>query len=877
MADNLSQVRNSIAEKSCALLTLDIFDTILWRRVPRPADAFPLLAESLRTSGACPEWITGATFRHMRILAEQEARREPHGPEVSLADIWRKMPLKQFNAPLEELVAAEVALERSLTVVDFPIAELIEHATRHGVPIALVSDTYFTDEQLRHLLDRPELAALSEARLFRSLEYRADKAHGLWPAVLKELDVRPEQIWHVGDNEWADVIAPRDLGVRTAHYVRIDGPLDRVLRREHQPMDYYGPVDPFCDPVEGDFGLTSLRAKVVREAPDDLARAVSTAWRYGATVLGPVLTGFAEWVVEQAEAMGVRTVWCPMREGELLSELINEAARTRASKLVARPLWLSRHVTSVAMLDEITPETLSGLARRSYHLTVGGLLEILHLRPGDVPAVVGELNTVLDDSDVLRRVADALTESPLVRNKLTSTVTKARERLINALREAGALEDSELTLIDLGWGGTIQLQLGRVFELASIPIVPSGLYLATEDRAARTYQAGFRAQGYLAQAGVPHEVSTTLSRSPEVLEQSVNALCGSLIDFTDDGQPVLGPVVDGPAQSAERKAVQDGIRAFQQLWGRYAAANTRWPSLSHPAASRRLANIVVAAIQAPTSDEAQVFGNWQHEDNFGSTVVTRVIPEDLAAAIAYLSPNDLDDLQLRDAFWPRLVAAADPTLAAQVEALHLGLVDKQVFEPSGEPFETRLRWRSAGGDVHPGPSRRVRINHNGLSFARLTVTADAVQDVALSIPGRPAIVRIDWIEARLITRHPDPVVLRWDSPEDLAQLVFSHCRWLGGTLVEFDWAESALWLNLADRAGAAVTSAQISVAFAMLPRSASGLEPHLPSASSVVRLAHRAAADYQRHGVLGVAAGLRATATRRLANERQRVRGKRDS
>ncbi|WP_448614809.1 HAD family hydrolase [Modestobacter sp. URMC 112] len=870
MNDSLKKVRNAVADRSCAALSLDVFDTILWRRVPRPADLFMVLADTLRRGGQCPAWITDATFRHMRINAEMEARHTEHGPEISLFDIWRKMPLEQFTGSLDELVAAEIAVEDQFLVVDFDIAELIAGAAANGVPIVLVSDTYFTEAQFRQLLDRPELAPLKDARLFRSHEYGADKANGLWPVVLDELALRPEQLWHVGDNHLADVAVPSRHGIRCTHYERIDGGLARVLERERQPLDGYGPVDPLLDPEEGDYGLTSLRAKTVRTAPDDMARAVTTAWRYGAAVVGPVLTGFAEWVVESAEKSGTEVVWCPMREGELLSTLINNAAQARGRKIEARPLWLSRHVTSVAMLDEINRETLSELIRRSYHLTVSGLLDILHLRPGDVPALAGELHTVMDNSGILDRVASALTESPHLRNQMTATVTKARERLITALRNAGALEGEDLTLIDLGWGATIQFQLGRLLSLARIPIVPAGLYLATEDRSARVVQTGLRAEGYLAQGGYPREVSTTLTRSPEVLEQCVNALCGSLIDFTDDGEPVLGPVVDSPAQNAERKAVQDGILAFQAMWNRYAEADPDWPSLSNPSAGKRLANIIVTALQSPTAEEARVFGNWRHEDNFGSTVVTQVIPDDLAAAIAYLSPNDLDDLQLRDAFWPRLVAATDPNLAAQIEAVHQGHVDKQVFEPSGEPFETHLRWRSADGHTHPGPRRRVRINHNGLSFARLNIGADDIKDVALSIPGRPALVRIDWIEARLMTDRSEPIVLRWDSPEDIAELVFSQCRWLGGTLVEFDWPHSAVWLNLGDRAGRPISSAQISIAFAMLPRSASGLEPHLRSAPSVLRLAHRAVADYQRHGIIGLATGLKGTAGRRLAPERRR-------
>jgi hypothetical protein len=868
MSDGLQRVQDSIADGSCAALSLDVFDTILWRRVPRPSDMFVVIASSLRREGRCPDWVTDATFRHMRIGAELKARRGPDGPEVSLYDIWRNMPLDLFEGSLDELVETEVELERQFLVVDGAIAQLIAFASDRAVPIFMVSDTYFSEAQLRFLLDRPELAALKDARLFRSLEYRVGKGHGLWPVVLQELDVRPEQLWHVGDNYEADRVAPARHGIRCLHYERIDHGLARVLVRESEPLDLYGPMDPLLDPKHGDFGLTSLRAKALRKSPDDAAQAVTTAWRYGAAVLGPVLTGFAEWVVDNAEQTGTEILWCPMREGELLSEIINNAARARGRKVEARPLWLSRHVTSVAMLDEVNRETLSELMRRSYNLTVGQLLAILHLRPGDVPALSGELHTVLHNTEILDRVASALTESPHLLNQMTATVTRARERLITALRQAGALDHPGLTLVDLGWGATIQYQLSRVLALARLPIVPDGLYLATEDRAAKVYQAGLRAEGYLAQGGYPREIAVTLSRSPEVLEQCVNALCGSLVDFTDAGEPILGPVTDSPAQNAERQAAQDGVLAFQTLWNGYVEADQTWPSLSHPAASQRLANVVVSALHSPTSEEARVFGNWRHEENFGSTVVTRVIPEDLAAAIAYLSPNDLDDLQLRDAFWPRLIAATDPRLAGQIEAVHSGHVDRQVFEPSGEPFETRLRWRTAADEVHDGPRRRVRINHNGLSFARFNIVADDITDVSLSIPGRPAIVRIDWIEARLIADRAEPHVLRWDSPEDIAELVFTRCRWLAGTLVEFDGPDSAVWLPLATRFGKPVSSVQISVAFAMLPRSASGLEPHLRSAPSIVRLVHRAAVDYQRQGIVGLATGIKNAASRRITREK---------
>jgi hypothetical protein len=463
-------------------------------------------------------------------------------------------------------------------------------------------------------------------------------------------------------------------------------------------------------------------------------------------------------------------------------------------------------------------------------------------------------------------VAIALTESPHIRSHLAAQVTAMRDRLLTVLRDAGALDNSELTLVDLGWGCTIQYWLSRVLKVAKSGVTANGLYLATDDRSTRVYLAGLRAEGYFAQAGHPHENAATLSRSPEVIEQCVNALCGSLIDFTNDGEPVLGTVTDAPSQNAERQAVQDGIVAFQRQWNRYVDnSNGAWSDLTG-IARERLANILISALKVPAEDEAAVFGNWQHEDNLGSLVITRILPEDLAPAIPYMSPNDLDDLDMRDSFWPALIATSDTTLAAATRAIAAGDADPSMFEPSGEPYETRLWYHTLDDRWHLGGSKRVRINHNGLSFARLAFEAFDTDVASLIIPGRPAIVRIDWVEARVIAggrRLPDPI--RWDRAEDFAGMVYRDCRWLGANMVEFTTKEAALILPLAARSGGPVTSAQISVAFAMLPQSMSRFAPKLPLGPKVTRISNRLRDEYRTRGAAGFAAGAARVALRRLA------------
>ncbi|TMQ93275.1 HAD family hydrolase [Actinomadura soli] len=887
----LEDVHRVIADRACSVLSLDIFDTVLWRRVPRPTDAFALLGSRLRDAGLCPAWVTDATFRRMRIAAEDAARRgrDALGTEVSLFDIWRAMPAGIFgSAPIEQLAGAELRLERELTVVDLDVAELVKAARKQDVQVVLVSDTYFTEDQLAHLLDRPELGPMEDVRIFRSNQHGVAKASGLWEIVLRDLGRGPEQVVHVGDHEVADHEVPSELGIRTVHYRRIDAPYLDVLKREREPVKPFGDHAPDLDDRHGDFGLTSLRAKAVHSGVPFTTSALDVAWRYGAGVLGPVLTGFAEWAAAKAHEAGTRRLWCSMREGELLSRLINEAARARGWDVEARPVWLSRFVTSLAGLDPHDTDAVHGFIRTGYRLTVRQALSVLELHPGDVPGLATELDTIIDNGDIADRVARALTEMPHLCNRLAVTVTAARERMIRSLRNAGALDAAavpgrdgapgELTLVDLGWGGTIQLQLAKALEIARIDVRVSGLYLATGSRAERVYLAGLRAEGYLAQAGHPEHVASAVTRSPEIVEQCVSALCGSLLGFTEDGEPVLGETSDTPTQNAERRTVQDGVLAFQHLWNRYVtAAGGDWPDLTRPGPGRdRLARTLVAALRSPTADEAAVFGNWTHEDNFGSSLVTTLMPADLKPAVPYLSPGDLDDLHMRDSFWPALIAASDTGLGAMARAIADDAIDAEAFDPAGEPYETRLRYRTADDRWHDPIRRRVRINHNGLSFARIAFEHHDTVDISLAIPGRPAIVRVDWIEAVVIAggRRREQV-LRWDRPEDFVGLHYADCRYLGGNLMEFDTSYAAVWLPLARRAGTpVVSSAQITVAFAMLPQSMTGMAPRMPvdrraeRSARAARLTERFREEYRTAGVKGVAAGAGRVARRKLGDTR---------
>jgi len=856
----IEAVRQAIVNRSCSALSFDVFDTVLWRRVPRPTDLFVVLGARLRELNLAPPWLTPTQFREVRVQAERRARaaKESLGPEVCLAEIWSAMPADLFDGHSYDLIAAELEAERELTVADSSIASLIELATEHEMPLALVSDTYFSEDQIRFLLDRDELQPLIKASLFCSQHYGVGKGSGLWPIVLDELGLRPEQVIHVGDHPLADDRIPGQLGIRTAPYRRLDSRLVEVLRREDEPIAE-DDVAEGVDEQHGDFGITALRAKAVLSDLPTSGHGPEEAWRFGAGVLGPVLTGFAEWIADKAHREGIPVVWCPMREGEMLAALINNAAAARGWEVAAKPIWLSRHVLAIASLNPFDPDEVLDLLCKPHRPTVRQMLSMLDLRPGEVPTLAAKLDDVVDCDVLCKEISDTIAGSPHLQNRLAVTTTRMQERLLTSLQQCGALDAEPFVLVDLGWGGTIQRLLARLLRQSGPFRPPVGWYLVTHQAVIHALGQGLRVEGFLASAGHPRAVSDVITRSPEALEQIVSSLCGSLIGFEPDGSPVLGPFADSPARQAERIAARDGIFRFQRLWNDQVRGDASWPMLTEQARPR-LAGMLRAAIALPTPREAALFGSWEHEENFGSDTVTALLGTELLTALPHLSPNDLRDLDMREAFWPALAAASDPQLGAAAQAVASGVVSPEAFEQSQNAPMTRLRYRTRDGQWQPGLQKRVRINHNGLSFVRMTVPAVGVTDIALALPGARAVVRVDWIEARPIGGGCSTEdVLRWETPQELASLKRAGVSRLAGNVFAFHGGRSALVLPLEAWSGRGVVEVRVTAGFAMLPHEAGKLgRPPAPpapasTASPLARRARRAKRVLNQRGVSGLA------------------------
>jgi hypothetical protein len=712
-----------------------------------------------------------------------------------------------------------VDLEVTITRPDLDIVAFAEYAADHDCRLAVVSNTYLSAAHLTRMLDMAGTDVFRTARIFPSSAFGVSKANGLWKIVLDELEVPPDRVLHVGDELTSDVVVPTEHGVHCVHFQRTLTETEQVFRRERTvPAEHLPPAPHALDPHRGDFGLTSLRAKVGGRAEAiDLPADQVTAWHYGSTVLGPVLTGFADWVSREADRLGVRAVRCMMREGEFLADLVGRAGVARGSTIPAVPVWLSRAVTAKATISEGNAAELSLLLNRRLAPTVGEYVANLGLRMGEVPELRHAVNERMDQPHLARDVIEALSESDHLRTRIIAESTATRSRLIDYLRPLIAEDGATTLLVDLGWGGTIQWQLSRALELAGIDHGLVGLYLATNSAAVPRALRGLDIRGYLGNFGEPYDAIEQIGRSPEIIEQACLATCGSLADFTADAQPILDSSTPPPEQVTSKIAVQHGVRAFQREWLRYATSGES-PLRFDGGERRQLLEILHRSVVNPTAEEARTFGAWTHDDNFGVNQREEVVSPRLGAYAPYLSPADLAEMTMQDAFWPLgLAAQYDPSLAAATRTILAGQLEADDFAATRNPTTVSVAVDCGAGWGH-GQQRPLRFNRNGLSYARFDVRVDGIRSLRFDPCDHPALFRIDWIEMGLrLQGSGEPERVRIEGPEALGSLVYSGCRWLYDGVGIGDGDHCEIHIPMHPWTSRPVYGVEITVAMAVLP------------------------------------------------------------
>ncbi|MER9851736.1 hypothetical protein NKJ55_31405 [Mesorhizobium sp. M0106] len=520
------------------VLSLDCFDTLLWRKTATPEDVFAMLADNpiARRLGIAP---------HQRVSAAERAYQakplENGSGEIDISDIYRRFT--SLSGEERELLAeAEIRTEMDVCFAFSPFVKLIRLAHTRGIKVIIVSDTYLREHELKRLLARHLPADVMEAisKIYCSVDYGTSKSHALFQIVAKECGVPAAQLLHIGDNDVADVQAPQKFGVRALHFLPFDHEVADLLRLQDAAsslivLDQAAP-EAVILPRYSPFRPVFAAANLAPYAPETMIGYMS---------FGPVLYAYARFLMDEVEALrqqGKRVkVFFLLRDAYLLSVACEAYAGKPVGKLVRLRKFLAVAASFKTRADVdhyiggIYPEVVDDFDATAKQLLLPPevtelLIQIAHKSADPRTA----FHQVLRDDDVLELI---FKNSHALRVRLMRYISK----------EMDLEEGDTIILADIAYYGKTQEYLIRTFkEDLNVDIL--GRYLVASDEPYRP------ANG--------KSLITTPHWEYDLFEQCCILKEGMVVDYDLDGDPVLGEIKLSERQYEKVSKVQKECLRF---------------------------------------------------------------------------------------------------------------------------------------------------------------------------------------------------------------------------------------------------------------------------------------------------------------------------
>ncbi|MFV0645186.1 MAG: HAD family hydrolase, partial [Sphingomonadaceae bacterium] len=415
------------------ILSLDCFDTLLWRDSYQPVDIFSALPD-----------VTA----HQRRFAEAQARKKAQitrsSSEVTLEEIYRELLPHADETVRAAAMGAEQAAEAAHCFGFGPVIASMRQARQAGLTIIIVSDTYFDEEQLRHLIAQaagPEVAAMID-RIFCSCTLGKPKAGGLYSNVLDHMRCDPGDILHIGDNRVADCDSVASYGVNTLHLQSFPASMCDQLR--HESMIGRVANGPCNEDIETPQPHRAVLAMGKTGGADP-------AQSFGFAALGPLLQGFENWLQAEERILAsrfsgtVHRVYL-MRDGFLPMKV----HRAQHGESAGHAVEISRFTAIAASLGNA--ESVLAYAAGQGGLRPQTLARQLLFDTKEIARICHGKN----DHENWQALWAELRALP-VRRAIVRRSRALSDRLIAYLRRmVDPAEGDVLMLIDLGYNGTVQ-------------------------------------------------------------------------------------------------------------------------------------------------------------------------------------------------------------------------------------------------------------------------------------------------------------------------------------------------------------------------------------------------------------------------------------
>lgn len=332
---------------------------------------------------------------------------------------------------------------------------------------------------------------------------------------------------------------------------------------------------------------------------------------------------FAIHVLDESRRLGIDRLYFLAREGAAFMRICRRLARARGEAMPgATYLGASRASTFLPSMRELSLREIARVWYQYPHQSFSRLLRNLsldpeifgaHARRCGVSDLGAPINNPLAHAGLARFLNDER-----VRADFTMARDRARELLVEYLRDRGWFDAKFAGIVDVGWKGSMQTNLWR----AAPPARLHGLYVALSPIVSDDAPGCSRA-GFLADTRADDWAQDQILLNGPVFEMFATARHGSVRGYERRGSNGrVRPVVEHHPEEAENfrgvfarvhGGIEEGIRAIELAIGRAGG----WRDLSGVELRPAVLDLMRRYIVYPTRREADQFTSYSHVENFG--------------------------------------------------------------------------------------------------------------------------------------------------------------------------------------------------------------------------------------------------------------------
>jgi FMN phosphatase YigB (HAD superfamily) len=439
------------------LVSFDVFDTLLTRKVTSPHSVFYFTALSAIEEGL----INCSAETYVKLRREAETVTRTGQPDWQTDD-------KRIFAFLSKLLVVspetgnrlrtlEIEWERKMLVPIPGAAQMLDKERISGHKVAFVSDMYWSSSVIKMFLTDANFFREGD-QLLVSAENGASKDTGrLFEKLIADNPpITNSQIRHHGNDEYIDYKGALKAGLKG------------VLLTKCNPTEYEVLLESHREETDGLACLLSGTGRLLRLNYTHLSGHTAEMARIIGNVVGPSMVTYVLWILKEAKNKGLKQLCFVSRDGYVPYLVCNRISKMMGFDIKAFYMYGSRQSWHIPGLHQFDDSSFSWMLENFKGATVETIFKRVDMTWDAMMQQAPEVSTLFTSPnapvtpEVQVKIRNLIETNTRLKEYILDNARAKREVLLEYLQQEGIEFREKTGMVEIGWAGRTRTSFERI-------------------------------------------------------------------------------------------------------------------------------------------------------------------------------------------------------------------------------------------------------------------------------------------------------------------------------------------------------------------------------------------------------------------------------